>query len=90
MGAALKYSFKKDMTYLVSGKETFLKTKKVNINKASLQELLILPQVGESLAKRIISYRETNGPFKDIEELKKIKGIGEKKLEALKDYISLD
>ncbi|MCD6539141.1 MAG: helix-hairpin-helix domain-containing protein [Candidatus Omnitrophica bacterium] len=49
-----------------------------------------LPYIGEVLAKRIISYREKNGPFQSIEDLKKVKGIGEKKLKAIKNSISLN
>ena len=60
---------------------------KVNINKATITELTQLPGVGESLAKRIIEYRNINGKFKSIEDLKNVSGIGEKKLENLREYI---
>ena len=60
---------------------------KVNINKATITELTQLPGVGESLAKRIIEYRNINGKFKSIEDLKNVSGIGEKKLESLREYI---
>ena len=63
---------------------------KVNINKAEFKDLIKLPYIGEVLAKRIISYREKNGPFQTIEELKRVKGIGEKKLKAIKNFISLN
>lgn len=59
----------------------------VNINKADIEDLLKLPGVGESLAQRIINYREENGKFKNIEDLKNVSGIGEKKFESLKEYI---
>ena len=64
--------------------------KKVNPNKASREELILLPEIGPVLAGNIIEYRNSNGGFKGLEELRKVKGIGPKKLERLKDYLSLD
>lgn len=61
----------------------------VNINNASLAELTKLPGVGESLAQRIVNYREENGKFKSIEDLKYVSGIGDKKFESLKEYIKV-
>jgi competence protein ComEA len=60
---------------------------KVNINTAGAAELDKLPGVGPALAGRIIEYRNANGLFKDGEELKKVKGLGESKYEKLKDKI---
>lgn len=65
-------------------------TKKININTASAKELEELPGIGPALANRIVSYRETNGPFKSIEDLKKVSGIGEKRFEAIKDLIVVE
>lgn len=62
-------------------------TKKININTATITELCTLSGVGESLANKIIKYREENGKFKTIEDLKNVNGIGDKKYESLKDYI---
>ena len=61
--------------------------KKININTATITELCTLSGVGESLANKIIKYREENGKFKTIEDLKNVNGIGDKKYESLKDYI---
>ncbi len=61
----------------------------VNINEADIDELTMIPYIGEVLAKRIISYRENYGPFESFEELLNIKGIGEKKLEKMIEYIDL-
>ncbi len=65
------------------------KNSKININKADLNDLETLPGVGASLAERIITYRKENGLFTSIEDLKNVSGIGEKKFENLKDYISI-
>lgn len=62
---------------------------KININTADKKELDQLPGVGPALAERIIEYRKSNGPFKDIAELKKVSGIGEAKFKQIKDKIGL-
>lgn len=62
---------------------------KVNINTASETELQTLSGIGESLAERIVTYREENGKFKNIEDLKNVSGIGDKKFESLKEYIKV-
>lgn len=62
---------------------------KISINTATLEELMNLPGIGESKAKDIINYRETNGPFTSIEDLLKIKGIGESILAKIKENITL-
>lgn len=61
----------------------------VNLNSATAGELETLPGVGPAKAEAIIEYRETNGPFKSIEDLKSISGIGDKTYEKLKDLISV-
>ncbi|MCX7845001.1 MAG: helix-hairpin-helix domain-containing protein [Dictyoglomaceae bacterium] len=60
---------------------------KININFASEKELENLPGIGPSLAKKIVEYREQNGPFKSLEDLEKVRGIGKKKIEQIKDLI---
>ncbi|ETP71861.1 competence protein ComEA-like protein with helix-hairpin-helix repeat region [Lachnospiraceae bacterium JC7] len=62
---------------------------RVNINKAGLQELEIIPGVGPATAKNIIEYREKYGGFADIEEIKNVKRIGDKTYEKLKDHITV-
>lgn len=69
--------------------ESEAKTKKININTASLAELQKLPRIGEKVAQRIIEYRKEHGKFKKIEELMKIPGIGEKVFNNLKDLITV-
>lgn len=62
---------------------------KVNLNAASVAELDTLPGVGPSTAQKIVDDRTANGPFKRIEDLMRVSGIGEKKFESLKDYVSV-
>jgi competence protein ComEA len=54
----------------------------VDINSADLDELMMLQGIGNKLALRIISYRLTNGPFQQPEDLLKVKGFGKKMFEA--------
>jgi competence protein ComEA len=62
---------------------------KININTATLEELKTLPRVGDAIAQRIIDYREKNGPFRDIKDIKNVSGIGDKMFENLKDKITV-
>jgi len=63
---------------------------KVNINTAAEQDLLQLKRLTPDLAKRIIAYREKKGPFKKIEDIRKVKGIGPKFWQANKDQITVE
>lgn len=63
---------------------------KININSASAKELSELPGIGEVTAEKIIEFRELNGSFKTAEEIMKVKGIGEKKFNELKEYITAE
>ena len=62
---------------------------KVNINKASLEELLAISGIGESKAKAIIDYRKEIGKFNNIEEIKQVSGIGEALYEKIKEHITI-
>jgi competence protein ComEA len=63
---------------------------KININKASIEELATLKKIGPKIAERIVQYREENGDFKSIEDIKNVKGIGEKTFEMIQDSISVE
>ena len=70
-----------DKAASASGRTTTVSTTvgtdaKVNINTASAKELMTLNGVGAKVAERIVTYREANGPFKKVEDLKKVEGIG--------------
>ena len=64
-------------------------TGKVNINTATASQLTELPGVGEKLAARIVEFRQKQGPFKSTQELMNVKGIGEKNLQKLQQYLTV-
>ncbi|HEX6324251.1 MAG TPA: helix-hairpin-helix domain-containing protein [Vicinamibacterales bacterium] len=61
----------------------------VNINTATAADLAKLPGIGAATAARIIEYRQKNGPFKKVEELMNVRGIGEKSFLKLKPLVSV-
>ncbi|MGQ3480541.1 ComEA family DNA-binding protein [Paenibacillus sp. TY11] len=63
--------------------------KKVNINTATAAELMELPGVGAKKAEAILNYRNQHGPFKRVNDLDQVKGIGAKMLSKMKPYVSL-
>ena len=65
------------------------KNLKVSINFASLEELCEIPHIGPVTAGNIIAWREENGLFQTVDDLIKVKGIGEKTLEKIREYVSL-
>jgi competence protein ComEA len=65
------------------------KEAKIDINTATVSELQSLPRIGEEVARRIVEFREKNGKFKKIEDLMKVKGIGEKTFLQLKERITI-
>lgn len=62
---------------------------RLDINRASVEELTTLPGIGPSLAQHIVDYREQNGSFSSVEELCNVNGIGEKRLNAILEYITV-
>jgi comEA protein len=61
----------------------------IDLNTANEEELQIVPGIGPKTAETIIKYRETFGPFGDIDELIEVPGIGEKKLEKFKEHLTV-
>ena len=64
-------------------------TEKINVNTASSEELTTLPGIGKAYADRIVEYREKNGPFKKVDDLLNVRGIGEKTLERIRDRVTV-
>jgi comEA protein len=69
--------------------DSTIQSGKVNINTANLKTLSVLKGIGPERAKRIIDYRTKNGSFKSIEDLKKVKGIGDKVYSQISSQISV-
>lgn len=73
-----------DIKKIIKEKQT------VKVNSASARDFNRLPGIGPGLAERIVEYRSQNGNFVIVEDLKKVKGIGQKKYDAIKDYITVE
>ena len=65
------------------------KSSLININTAGVDQLVKLPRVGPTIAQRIIDFREKNGKFKRLEDIMKVKGIGEKTFAGMKKMITV-
>lgn len=90
-GSVLQYAFRKypalrDMINLVDGDAMY---SKVDINTASLEELVNIPYIGEYTAANIIRYRQAHGPFQAVEEIKNVTGIREKNYAKFCQYLKL-
>jgi competence protein ComEA len=64
-------------------------TKQINVNTATAEELMSLKGVGKTKSQAIIDHREKNGPFKSVDDLKAVPGIGDKLLEQLRPEITV-
>ncbi|MCL5267509.1 MAG: helix-hairpin-helix domain-containing protein [Bacteroidetes bacterium] len=65
-------------------------TSPVDLNSASLSDLVTIPGIGNVTAQRILDYRSANGKFGSVQELRNVKGIGAKKLEQMKPYVRVE
>jgi competence protein ComEA len=61
----------------------------LDLNRVSMEDLCLIPGIGESLAQEIVAYRERRKGFRSVEELKNVKGIGEKKYKSIKNFFAL-
>ena len=61
----------------------------IDLNSATQEELMALPGIGETYARRILDYREKNGPYQAVEELLNVEGIGENRLESIYDLVTI-
>ena len=73
-----------------TSKEAASAEPRVNLNTATSEELVELPGIGETVAARIVAYRESNGSFQKIEELMNVKGIGEKTFLKLRSRLFVE
>ncbi|MEA2101276.1 MAG: helix-hairpin-helix domain-containing protein [Thermodesulfobacteriota bacterium] len=63
---------------------------RLNINTATVEELQMLPGIGEVTSNNIVTFRDANGPFDSADELIKVSGIGDKRLDEIRPYIILE
>jgi competence protein ComEA len=63
---------------------------KLNVNLASAEELERLPGIGPALAARIVAHREAHGPFRTVDDLLRVSGIGPKTLDGFRDLVTTD
>lgn len=78
-----------DVKPLLSEKNTISDSEKVNINTATIEELVTINGIGEVTASNIIEYRDTYGGFISIDELVNVNGIGEKLLKKIRPYLTI-
>lgn len=70
--------------------ETSASDARINLNTATAEGLMTLPGIGEVIAERIVAYREIHGRFTSLDELAEIEGLGEKRIDAIRDYLTLE
>ncbi len=83
-----KYISGSGTTAEASATETSGVSFKININTATKEELMKLPEIGEKTAESIIRHRQTYGKFERIEDIMNVRGIGQKKFEKIKRYLT--
>ncbi|MBU9713382.1 helix-hairpin-helix domain-containing protein [Evansella tamaricis] len=78
-----------DGTFLSEGLSTSKEDGKIRVNQADETDLVKIPGIGPAKAQAIIQYREENGPFKTVEDLVNVPGIGEKTMENMRDHLTI-
>lgn len=73
----------------ITDSESFSESVLIDINTAGKQELIMLPGIGETIAQRIIEYRNLHGNFRSVNDLLQIEGIGAGKLKAIEEYLTV-
>ena len=86
-GSTLDFIFKKNQRFYESDALPF--ARQVNVNRASLEELVRVPYIGEKTAQRILDYRKEHGEFHSLEEIKRINGIYPKNYERMVRYLKI-
>jgi competence protein ComEA len=64
-------------------------THTIDLNTASVEQLTEVPGIGQTLAERIVEFRQKEGPFRSVEDLMKVRGIGEKSFEKMKPWFTV-
>jgi competence protein ComEA len=78
------------LAFVASAADSAPLTGTVNVNTASVEELQLLPGVGEARASALVALRKSRGGFKTLEELKDVKGIGDAGLDRMRPHVRLD
>lgn len=91
ISSVLRFSLKKypqlhDIVNFIDTEKVYAK---VDVNTASLEELINIPYIGPYTAERIIEYRQEKGPFTSLEEIKSVKGVKEKNFKKFSAYLRL-
>jgi comEA protein len=73
----------------IEGEEEFA-GQQVNVNTATAEELAAVEGIEEMIAQNIVEYREANGPFDTLDDLKAVKGIGTSKIEKIREYVTVE
>jgi competence protein ComEA len=73
----------------MGSRERFVLSIPIELNQAAVEDLVMIPGISLSLARRIVAFRKSHGPFKTWHEVRRVKGIGPKKVERFRSYLSL-
>jgi competence protein ComEA len=73
----------------MKGAQLLMLGQRVDLNRASAEDLADLPGIGEGLARRIVRDRDANGPFRSVEDLARVPGVGERRTRALAEVLEV-